>query len=215
MSSSSPQNRLREATREAHHRLDTHPLLDGLGKGRVEPDAYRAALAGLLRGLAPLEARLITHRRNAPAELLLLPRGPDLAADLIACGGALPAEPARKGPARALADLDARLQDDTAAWLGAAYVLEGARLGGKTIARALAGHDPRMARAATRFFASPGLDVGQRWRHFCHLLNRDLADEAALARARPAALAGFAVVLAGVDDTGGLLGTGTGPGESS
>ncbi|SDH59266.1 biliverdin-producing heme oxygenase [Roseospirillum parvum] len=201
MTVSPPLARLRDATRPAHHRLDSHPLLAALSDGPPTPEAYRRALAHLHLALAPLEARLLAPGATRPAGFMLLPRAGDLAADVIASGGGLLAAPTTPDAALATAldHLDAHLEGGgLAAWLGAAYVVEGARLGGRTIARALAARDPALAVAASRFFASPGLDVGRRWTHFGQVVGQHLADDVAFATARDAALATFEVFLAGL-----------------
>ena len=114
---------LREGTRDEHERLDALFATFALG----DRDQYAAFLAAHAAALLPLEAAL-----DAAAAERLVPdwaerrRGPAIRADLAELGAVVPtsvAVPALSGDA---------------AILGAIYVVEGSRLGGRFLARAVA-----------------------------------------------------------------------------
>lgn len=104
---------LREATREDHDRVDGAFAAFELGSEA----GYRDFLAAHARALVPVESWL------AEAGFPLAARGAALRSDLAAMGAA-PAPAARLG----------WTHGDAAHW-GAAYVIEGSRLGGKVLAR--------------------------------------------------------------------------------
>lgn len=124
--------RLRQATAEAHRRLDADIACRDLSNR----DIYRRFLLGHAGVLTPLEVALET----AGVERLL-PDWPQrrrrdaLAADLAELGVRPPE--ARTGPSI----------DGEAALMGALYVLEGSRLGGVVLARQAAGGPPEVRNA--------------------------------------------------------------------
>lgn len=142
---------LRERTRGAHERLETG--LDVLGRGH-DRDAYAGLLAGFRSVYAPLERAV----DGCPATSSLVPDWPArrktgwLDEDLARLG--VPVPPDAAVPA-------VRTAEDVA---GAAYVMEGATLGGATVLRRLesAWTEP----LPHRFFTSYGADRGRRWREF-------------------------------------------------
>lgn len=138
---------LRERTRDAHDRLEAG--LDVLHRCQ-DPASYAALLAGFRSVYAPLERELDT----SPATGLVLPDWPSrrktawLDADLAALG----ASPRRDVPVPPLSSAEAVA--------GAAYVVEGATLGGAVLLRSISPTLPR------RFFTSYGAERGRRWRAF-------------------------------------------------
>ena len=138
---------LRRGTRDAHDRLETG--LDVLHRCADRP-TYAALLADLRSVYAPLEQAL----DRCPATGTALPDWPQrrktawLDADLAALGLAAP--------------LDAAVPDVVSVEdvVGAAYVMEGATLGGALVLRSL---DPAWS---ARFFASYGPRRGAMWRSF-------------------------------------------------
>lgn len=151
---------LRERTREPHQRLEDG--VDVLGRCR-DRGAYAALLVGLRSVYAPLERGL----DDAAATALLLPDWAQrrktrwLDEDLAALDVPTPADAVVDAPASA---------EDVA---GAAYVMEGATLGGAVVLRRLESVWPEPL--PHRFFASYGADRGRRWRAF-----RTRVDAAAL-----------------------------------
>lgn len=65
--------------------------------------------------------------------------------------------------------------------LGAAYVLEGATLGGQTIRRTLSARDDLHAELPLSYYGLYGAEIGPRWRAFSQLVNDLLTDEAEIA----------------------------------
>ncbi|WP_407525011.1 biliverdin-producing heme oxygenase [Methylobacterium oryzisoli] len=166
---------LRSRTEAAHRRLDAAFDLARL----PERGPYGAFLRASAAALIPLEARL-----DASEAASVLPdwparrRGAALLADLAGLGE--PCAPA--SPIGGLFDRDTLL--------GVLYVLEGSRLGGAMIRRAvLDGGDPAVC-ANLRY-----LDHGRRqrlWPSFLARLDRAAPDEAGLRRMTEGALAAFA-----------------------
>ncbi len=127
---------LRQATAQAHHRLDSGWAGHDLG----EPRAYGGFLAAMAAALVPIEADLALADPGAlPSDWPARRRSAALRADLAALGLPVPPEPAApRAPTGAEA-------------AGLLYVLEGSRLGGQLLLRqALASADPRV-RDNTRF----------------------------------------------------------------
>ena len=129
---------LRDACWPAHRDLDHHPLLAPLTAKRLALTDYARALAALYAPQAAFEEAL---KGFAPPELS--PRLPDLAADLAEL---------KIAPWPLAAPLPSL--EDSAAKLGALYVLEGANLGGAFIARRLAENLPPAV--PRRFFGHAG-----------------------------------------------------------
>ncbi|MCJ2081630.1 biliverdin-producing heme oxygenase [Methylobacterium sp. J-090] len=127
---------LRQATSEAHRRLDT----GWAGHDFGERGAYGAFLVAMAAALVPLEADLALAEPGAlPPDWPARRRSGALLADLAALGHSGPPAPA---PPRAPTRPEAA---------GLLYVLEGSRLGGQLLLRqALASSDPAV-RDNTRF----------------------------------------------------------------
>lgn len=159
--------RLRAATDPCHRRLEAR--LDLLAP---MPDAE----AGRRRFAEILGAFLGFHAAWEPALAEALPaedawlrsrrRGPLIAQDLVALGvseeaiAALPACP----------DAASLCADAAHAW-GTLYVLEGSTLGGRVIARHLAGA-PWCPPGGLRYFDPYGADAGRRWKDTVERLER-------------------------------------------
>lgn len=67
--------------------------------------------------------------------------------------------------------------------LGAAYVLEGATLGGQIIRRTLSARDDLHPDLPLNYYGLYGTEIGLRWRAFSQLVNEQLMGEAEIARA--------------------------------
>lgn len=156
---------LRAATRDAHDRLDAALGQHDLG----DRDAYARFLDQHARAFLPAEAALIAA---APANgWRFAPRGPALRADIARLGYALP-------PAMGAPDLR-----DEAAWWGAAYVLEGSRLGAAMLRQRVGPDLPQ------RFLG----EVKGAWRPFLVALEQKLYDRSSHTAAVGAALAIFSM----------------------
>lgn len=126
--------RLRRAISGEHASIEATPIAVAMMRGAIDPVTY----ADLLAQLHPVHAAFERHLDRLPA--LGLPadgfvRTPAIEADLDALG--MIAAPAGV-EAAALADALDRWADAPAKLLGAAYVLEGSRMGGLVLARGLA-----------------------------------------------------------------------------
>ncbi len=129
---------LREATRPLHERVEAAFARFDL----TRPDGYAAFLAAQARAFLGLEAILDTgelarHLPDWPSRR----RSAALIADLAEFGIA----PPDALPAPALEGLPAQF--------GAAYVLEGSRLGGRILLRMVEEHGDDVSRRATRFLS--------------------------------------------------------------
>ncbi len=125
MTDTTPATRLREATREAHRRVESVPAMRRLLSSSLDRDGLRATLARIHGFLDPLETRLALY--PDVAAIGFRPRAALLRTDLAALGWAATdiADLPRGGPPDWV--------DRPAAALGAAYVLEGSRAGAPTI----------------------------------------------------------------------------------
>lgn len=172
--------RLRAETATAHERLETD--LDIFTRVRRMQDRRRLVErfhglhAGVERALAPSLASL------ADLDFPGRSRLPHLRRDLTALGAASPA---------ALPVCDIGPVVDAAEALGLLYVFEGSTLGGHVIRKRLAaeGHD-----ADGLSFLDPyGAAVGERWRTFLAVLERETTDPAARAATTRGGRRGFAL----------------------
>lgn len=160
---------LREATRDAHDRLDAHFSRYDL----ANPADYRDFLSAHAAAYISVEQAL----EEAGAERLVDDwpshrRAGALIADLTDLG--------REEPEAVAAPSF----DDDAAVLGGLYVLEGSRLGGAVLKRTVGDGLPK------RFLAAP--QASGRWRRFVARLDRSLDTDESQLRAQTAALATFA-----------------------
>lgn len=162
---------LRAATRDAHERVDRGFARFDLAR----PDHYRAFLQAHARALLPLETAL----EEAGAQALLPDwferrRAPALIADLQELGAGPsppPAEPPRVGGAAQV-------------W-GVLYALEGARLGGRVLARTARGSHRYLAHGEGRRF----------WPEFLSALEASGADPAGAAAGARLVFARFEAAL--------------------
>lgn len=144
---------LRVATDAVHQRMHRHPGFEALAEGRITAADYRALLARLLgfhlafehaTGEAPRRSRrLAEDLRALGADAAAAPLCPDL-------------------PALA----------SHAARLGAAYVAEGAALGGRVMAKALNGRPELLA--ARSFLSGDAAATGARWSAFLARLESEI-----------------------------------------
>ncbi len=161
---------LRAATAEAHERVDR--LFSGFALS--DPVGYARFLSAQAAAHLPSEAAI-----DRQAVTALIPDWPErrraalLIADLAELGRSIP--PPLPAPAL----------DSPAALLGAAYVLEGSRLGGAYLKRAVPNGLP------LRFLSAPQPRGG--WRTLLMLLDRHLAHAEQAARAIESAIAVFAL----------------------
>lgn len=164
---------LRNATAADHQQVDDAFSAFDL----ADRDSYRAFLEAQAYGLLPVEAAL--DRSGADA---IVPDWPDrrrseaLRADIAELTGAEASPAAFPG------------FSSSAQMLGAIYVLEGSRLGGQLLARAIG---PRFPRG---FFAAP--DPG-RWRSLIEILDKTLISDNEISVATGAARSVFARFEAG------------------
>lgn len=156
---------LRTATDAIHQRMHHHAGYAMLADGSISAAGYRALLArsfGFHQPVEPLAGMDGRATTNLISDLIALGLTPAAIAALPRC--ALPA-----------------IGSSAVEQIGAAYVLTGASLGGKVLARAVPGPLP------TRFLANEGAD-GSEWRSVLRILeetcasddNRALATESAL-----------------------------------
>ncbi|KGK56935.1 heme oxygenase [Xanthomonas cannabis pv. phaseoli] len=152
---------LRHATQDTHRRVEAVPLMQALGQGQVDRAAYvqilrrhHALLAGFEEQLSGWLGTLVGsgwhYRRRVPAlraDLRTLNQPPD--------------------PPLALPDV----RTDAARW-GMLYVIEGAQLGGRVIARSLRRHQPALA-SALQYFELADEDPAA-WRRFQAVLDQRL-----------------------------------------
>lgn len=85
--------------------------------------------------------------------------------------------------------------DGPASAIGALYVLEGARLGGKLLARLVEDRLGLTAELGATYLNGDGVDTGRRWRHFLADLEERLVASDELIRAIAAARATFWLVI--------------------
>jgi len=170
-------DRLRRETANAHEALHHAPGLRPLQQsGPLDIARYRAILARFDAVFAAAEREVLApmddwftahgfHRRS---------RRPDLADDIAALDALAP-KPGPSSPAEVTPTPDGSvfmgLTAAPGSALGVLYVTEGARLGGRTLARHLARNLPPEAADAVRFLGSGDQEVGAHWRAVGALVN--------------------------------------------
>jgi heme oxygenase (biliverdin-IX-beta and delta-forming) len=168
---------LRAATDGVHQRLHTHRGFAAIKAETIDLPRY----ARLLRRLHGF------HRPFEVATGLAAARSGRIAADL----AALASEPALAStPIPQCHDIP--VFDDTDARLGGLYVVEGAALGGRILARHLDRLFGTGAVAGRSFFLGGGSDTGATWRAFLAQLGEVSPDPARRHRVIAAAVATFA-----------------------
>ncbi len=172
-SASGARSILRTTTQAIHERLHRHPGLSRLAAGTVDRDEYRQLLARSYGFYAAVEPMLVLARvltdclAEDLAEL-------GVSADKIAALPRCAPPPIGHGHAELI---------------GARYVLLGASLGGKVMARALASRASDAAVLPVRFLTGTSADD---WSSFAADLDANLPDAAAQNRAAAAAVSVFA-----------------------
>jgi heme oxygenase len=171
---------LRTATAPAHRALEAHPVMAALA-GAPDRATLAEALWRQAGWYAAIEPAIESALGDAaPADMAARRKRPLLDRDLAALG----LDPASVPVCRMVPRLDG-----PAAALGAAYVLEGATLGGAILSRRLAaalGPD-----APGHFFDPYGTGRGARWRAFLDHLERHLDHPAHRRTAADAAVRTF------------------------
>jgi heme oxygenase len=168
----SARSALRTATHDIHERLHRHPALSRLAAGTVDRDEYRHLLARSYGFYAVVEPMLSLGGGLTDC----------LAGDLAELG--LSADAIAALPRCAPPPIGCGYVE----MIGARYVLLGASLGGKVMARALAGRASGAAALPVRFLTGVSTDD---WSRFVVGLDTNLPDAAAQDRAAAAAVAMF------------------------
>lgn len=150
--------RLKEATAAQHRAVESLPAMASLTSNRVTRDDYRAYLSRIARVYASLEPPLIAALKTALAAHGVAgpevrPKLPALLADCADEGLAAPQPAPFELPA------------SVSAAAGGLYVLEGATLGGRVIARHLRRHLPG-GLPATHFLDFHGDAASAAWQAF-------------------------------------------------
>ena len=164
---------LRTATHDVHERMHCHPALSRLAAGTIGRDEYRRVLARSYGFYATIEPVLGLAGNSTEClfdDLTTLGMTPAAIDDLPRCA------PLAVGQGQAEA-------------IGARYVLLGASLGGKVMARAIAGRPDGDAALPVRFLTGTG---DNEWKIFATDLEKNLPDTALRTRAAKAATAVFA-----------------------
>lgn len=168
LSSESLALRLRRDTAEAHESLERLPLMVSLMSDGATLDDYRRYLLIMVSIYSPLEDRLYGA---LPADLVerlgVRPKLPALLRDLAEQGEDWTPKPMTS---RRHDPFEPLTPGNESALVGGLYVLEGATLGGRTVARHLA----RIlgdAFGSGRLLDFHGRRASKVWKHFSHELN--------------------------------------------
>lgn len=175
---------LRNSTADIHERLHHHPVLAPLTSEDVTMDQYRHALTAMHGFYAPMEMRLV----DASGLEFRSPRTPLLAADLHKIAG----DQAEYVLAEGVTDLPEWTGGDRV--LGAAYVLDGAAHGGRSMVGDLRTRLGLNGSDGTTFMASVGIDAPGEWRTLMKLVEDRAADELAALRVIDGAIATFSAL---------------------
>lgn len=145
---------LREETRQDHHELDHHPVLQRLLEPGLDRDGYGEALQSMYRPQHFMESSIEAgyRRLGLDCRQLSASRTGDLARDLNALGYAVP-DAGEEEPLSA---------ENPGVLMGQRYVLEGARKGSIIVARQLRG--TLGTGAPMRYFAAA--DPEPNWQRF-------------------------------------------------
>ncbi|MDZ7790977.1 MAG: biliverdin-producing heme oxygenase [Xanthomonadales bacterium] len=177
--------RLRSATRAAHHALDHHPLLQRLVKSDLTREAYAQSLQAIYAAHAELEARVLESQWHRRSPLELHARSELLRRDLDELGRR-PIEPSVERFARAQSESE---------WLGQVYVLEGSRLGSVVIVGRVVGS---LGEGAPRRFLAAVHDADA-WPRILSCIEQRLDTPARVHSAFRAARAAFAAYESALD----------------
>ncbi|MBL8702939.1 MAG: biliverdin-producing heme oxygenase [Alphaproteobacteria bacterium] len=166
---------LREATRDAHGRLDAHPLMADLLDGGAGIARYGRLLQSYAALYAALESAIDGAAVHVPPGFDWPKRRklPWLEADLRALGVA-------PGGTQPDAAATAPVVASRAALIGMLYPLEGATLGGQAISVRLRRAMGIDASNGGRFFAGYGDETRARWQATCLALEEILGDDEAV-----------------------------------
>jgi heme oxygenase (biliverdin-IX-beta and delta-forming) len=167
---------LREATKVCHERLERRLPPEAITCSRR---AYTNVLVCFYGFYAPLEARL--QRAPSPVDITARAKTPALRDDLIALGYS------RDRVDRLPRCVELPEVAEAPEALGSAYVIEGATLGGRVIAKAARTNLGIGASSGGRFFDGYGRDTGSAWRRFVDQLERSIASHERARAARAAA----------------------------
>jgi len=180
---------LRAATSTAHRRLDRHPLLAPLVAPTLTLQQYVRALQALLYVHEPLQAALRSELAHYAIDYPLLDRVAPLRADL--------ARLKVSSVGTASAPISLPPTSSVATLIGRLYVVEGSRLGGRSIARCLQQRLGLTAANGAAFFNEGGeVRIDRDWPAFWRLAEGHAADvEAVIA----GALATFTLVADALD----------------
>jgi heme oxygenase len=159
---------LRGATRDLHHRLDSHRLLAPLVGAATTPTEYQRALLALYAVTSPVETAVGAYiqARGLPLNYEPRRRMPALAEDLL-CYGLTPPDGAWAGPS---IETDGEL-------IGSLYVLEGATRGGRVIFRRMQKVLGITEDRGGRFFYGYGSQSEQLWHEFWHFATATCPEE--------------------------------------
>lgn len=177
---------LREATQEIHQRLHRHAGFAAVAAGDIDLLRYRHLLSRLYGFHRGIEHRLALGAAQSAA----------LAEDLVTLGMD------RKTIERLPRCTALPAMDTQAKRLGALYVIEGAALGGRVLARGLDRLLGTPGVAGRQFFAGQGSQTGAKWQAFLAELERCCDDDSEVADAVTAAqdmFAAFEIWLNGWD----------------
>lgn len=169
---------LRQATREAHERIEKLPAMARLFAPGFRRDELAALLGHLLSVHRPLERLLAAD--DEMAAIGYRPRTPLLEADLGKLHGSEAAAPSSL-PAYSTG----------AARLGALYVLEGSAIGGQLIRRHLVAAFGQDFDECLSFYRPYGDSPSGQWQRFRQYLLDHVVGEDALMQAKEGALATF------------------------
>ncbi|QGU32482.1 biliverdin-producing heme oxygenase [Thermochromatium tepidum] len=161
---------LRRATAEIHAEIEQLPLMARLTSKAVILDDYRRYLRAILSVYAPLEQILYARLDDTTRDRLgIMPKLPALIADMEEQGLTFNSATLAFAPGPALLD-------DLSTTVGGLYVLEGATLGGRTIARHLRGIIGAPL-GSTRFLDFHGQNTATAWKRFTGGLNALVAQK--------------------------------------
>jgi heme oxygenase len=174
---------LRQATREWHRSVDHHPVLHVLLSKELSVPAYSTALSALHGVQAWYESAVLV---SLPMFFGADRRCPKLTMDLQEVGWTLEERPFLGPDVESLEEV-----------LGAAYVIEGSRLGARHLAAVLRKRVPDLPR---RYFEE-GF-VAERWARFTELVEQALDRPALRLSAAASARATFELLVAHLDAVG-------------
>lgn len=169
---------LRAQTTDLHDRMEAIGLSKRMLAEDVTPAEYAEFLASHYALMASLEPMLDAFFSTNGGSYRSAGKFRQIEADLKELGAALP-------EAMSVSELPA-LRTTAHAW-GAAYVIEGAAMGGMVLHRALSGR-PQLAGSGAFLYLSGGqVPPPARWKAFCEDITAAVVDEAAQQEALAAA----------------------------